>query len=324
MPVYNGERYLSGAVESVLNQTFSDFEFIIVDDGSTDRTNSILSAYAKQDSRIRLLTHPKNLGLTAALNRGIDEARGDYLARMDADDLCHAERLARQVSYLDAHAECGVLGTSYYRLDANGDRGLACHYQNDPIFLQWYLCFQNPLAHASVMVRTRHLREANGYRESARYAEDYDLWWRLSSQTKFGCLPELLMDVRYHSASVSQVHAHQQMKAKYAVLQEMLPAIAAAHLCPLLQTPVTPDMKRRYVIGILKVFEKRASVSADALARIREDAACRLAVIAAIHPLASAGALLDSLRIDATVPRKILGSAFDRYIRETAWNPILK
>ena len=116
MPVFNGRRYLAKAIASVLAQTFADFELIVVDDGSTDRTPEILARFAENDARIRIVSRP-NTGIVGALNDAIAVARGEFLARMDADDLCEPERFAKQVEYLRAHPDCVIHGTQILRID---------------------------------------------------------------------------------------------------------------------------------------------------------------------------------------------------------------
>ena len=121
MPVYNGERFLSEAVESILKQTYQDFEFIIVDDGSTDRSLEIIQYYQALDERIILIENGKNIGVASSLNKGISAAKGEFIARMDADDISLPERLEQQRAFMFTRPDLGVLGCNYYRIHADGE-----------------------------------------------------------------------------------------------------------------------------------------------------------------------------------------------------------
>ena len=210
MSVYNGESHLGEAVESILNQTFTDFEFIIVDDGSTDSTWSILSDYAAQDKRIVLLQNKNNIGLAKSLNKGLAMVRGEYIARQDADDVSLSVRFANQVEYLDKNHEVGVLGTEVEVLD---DCGLPMLDFNPPILpttpgiVRWTLFFRCCLHHPTVMVRRRVYNNLGGYSPDCPHAEDYELWLRLAAaRIKICNLQQPLVKLRKHSGSVTNVH----------------------------------------------------------------------------------------------------------------------
>lgn len=324
MAVYNGGCYLAPAVDSILNQTFRDFEFIIVNDGSTDKTRERLEAYAKKDSRVRLIHQEKNLGLTVALNCGLSQARGKYLARMDADDVSMPERFARQLDWMETHPDCGVSGTAYRIMDAGGTTQLDCHFSNEHHYLLWYLCFQNPLAHPSVMLRTTLLRDVGGYREQARYSEDFDLWWRLATVTEIGFLPEVLVSLRRHSGCVSLVRAQEQIQTRDRVLGSMLPNIGAGHLSLLLAPPVTPEKQRRFIVELLKCFENRKGITATAWELIRQDAALRLAWLSLRYPFQAGGALQEGLALAPGLFGRTVKDGFKRLLTRSAYNPIRK
>jgi len=208
MAVYNGTRFLREAIESVLGQNFSDFEFIIVDDGSTDETPEILASYA--DPRIRVLRNHENLGLAASLNRGIERARGEYLARMDADDISRAQRFARQVGFLEQHPEVILLGTAYEEVD---EQGRVVRYGDLPLAnneLQTELLLRNRFCHGVVMMRRKALIRAGGYDEAFEQSQDYDLWLRLAELGEIANLPEYLYAWRRHPGSVGRLHESQQ------------------------------------------------------------------------------------------------------------------
>lgn len=324
MTVYNGGCFLAPALDSILNQTFRDFEFIIVNDGSTDGTRECLEVYAQKDARICLLHQEKNQGLTAALNLGLSQAQGRYLARMDADDISMPERFERQLDWLETHPDCGVLGTAYRIMDACGTTQLDCHFANEHHFLLWYLCFQNPLAHPTVMLRTELLREAGGYREEARYSEDFDLWWRLATVTEIGFLPEVLVSLRRHSGCVSLVRAQEQIQMRNRVLGSMLPNIGAGHLSPLLAPPVTPAKQRQFIGELLKCFENRKGITPSAWELIRQDAALRLAWLALRYPFQAGGALREGLALAPGLVGRVVKDGFKRLLTRSACNPIRK
>ncbi|HEC35643.1 MAG TPA: glycosyltransferase [Anaerolineae bacterium] len=227
MPVYNGERYVAEAIESILAQTFADFEFIIVDDGSTDGTPSILAEYARQDPRIALLTNGANRGLVPTLNRGLKACRGEYIARMDADDISLPERLARQVTCMDQHPEVGVLGTNIAYIDSGG-RLLNGGRPKDPepmspAMVHWSLLWHCAIYHPTVMVRRRVLEWTGfAYDPAFRHAEDRDLWTRLAPHTTIASLSEILVHYRILPTSVCRAHRGEQRARDRAITHREL------------------------------------------------------------------------------------------------------
>lgn len=211
MPVYNGEKYLAEAIESILMQTFGDFEFLIINDGSTDGTAAILADYQQRDERIQVY-HQENEGVVASLNRGLGLARGKYVARMDADDVSMPERLAKQVVFMEAHPDVGVLGTWVQVIDGDGNTSYRIQLPTQHGVLRWSLCFYCPLAHPTVMMRRQVVERAGGYDSSMVHAEDYDLWRRLSGVTRLANLQDVLLQLRLHEANVSMVHASEQRR----------------------------------------------------------------------------------------------------------------
>jgi Glycosyl transferase family 2 len=219
MSVYNGAQYLFAAVQSILDQDFTDFEFIILNDGSTDNSIAILNDFAARDPRIRLIDRA-NKGLVASLNELIAAARAPYLARMDADDVAMQRRLGLQYVFMEQHPEVGVLGTNTNELNNDG-RVFACYdyYPDEPAGIAEMLKHRPALCHPSVMMRTETVRAIGGYRQAFIHAEDYDLWLRLSRQTQIRNLPERLLLYRRSDNQVSQLHAVQQsLSAKWARL----------------------------------------------------------------------------------------------------------
>jgi len=200
MSVYNGARFLAGAIESVLGQTFGDFEFLILDDGSTDATPEIIRHYAAADARIRPIIR-ENRGLVASLNQLVDETHAPLIARMDADDLCRPERFARQIAFLAGNPDYGVVGCWSEDIDENdGPYSVTGpdHPTDHKAFLAaidhgWPL-----LCHPAVMMRRDAVRSVGGYHAAFRHCEDLDLWLRLASVTKLCSVPERLIRYRHY------------------------------------------------------------------------------------------------------------------------------
>lgn len=210
MSVYNGERYIAKAVESVLNQTLSDFEFIIIDDGSTDTTSEIIASFT--DSRIVRIHNRENIGLVASLNIGIRASIGEYLVRADADDVCHPERFARQFAFMEQHQDVGVLGTWMEQVDENLQ---PLHIYKFPLshnVIRWKMLFETAMFHPTVIMRRNVVESAGGYDENFKHIEDTELWSRLVKLTRFSNLGEVLYKRTWHPASVCNVHYQEQFR----------------------------------------------------------------------------------------------------------------
>jgi len=201
MPAYNAEQYIGEAMDSILGQTFGDFEFIILNDCSTDRTEEIILSY--DDPRIVYLKNENNLGVAATLNRGLEMARGEYIARMDADDISLPQRFEKQIAYLDAHPEVAVLGTNIEIFNENGTISEGW-FTTDPAQMRVDMFFACGLAHPSVMMRTAAIRDLGGYDPAYNGLEDYELWCRVLERHEITTLPELLLRYRKHSGQVTK------------------------------------------------------------------------------------------------------------------------
>ena len=223
MSVYNGTMFLREAVESILNQTFTDFEFIIIDDGSTDGTAQIFDSYA--DPRIILIKNKQNIGLAASLNKGIAIARGNYIARMDADDISFPDRLARQICFLQKNHEIGVLGTSAQVIGELGNEIGVLQYPIEHHLIEWGICFGSPFVHSTVMIRSDMLRRVGGYSTDILCAEDRDLWQRLSRVAKFCNLRDILIKHRQHGNSVSRKYSSIQKQSDLKIARRMMQQI---------------------------------------------------------------------------------------------------
>lgn len=220
LSVYNGERFLRAAIESVLAQSFTSFEFLILDDGSTDSTRQIIADYAARDDRIRPILR-ENRGLIASLNQLLEEARAPLVARMDADDICHPDRFMRQCAFLEAHPDHGVIGSWSEDIDECG-RPCVTTGTDHPVTHDEVLAVlehRSPLCHPAVMARRDVLLAVGGYHEAYRHCEDYDLWLRLAGRTKLANLPERLLLYRRTDDQISNRYSiEQHIGAAVAVL----------------------------------------------------------------------------------------------------------
>jgi glycosyltransferase involved in cell wall biosynthesis len=199
MPVYNAEQYLRSAMDSMLSQTFQDFEFLIIDDGSTDTSVSIIESYT--DSRIRFLKNEKNLGISATLNRGIELAACELIARMDSDDISYPDRLQKQYDYMVSHPDCALLSTWARVITDDGKFVRLEKYRSN--FYFYNLTFECWMYHPTIMFRKKEVMEVGMY--SMPYSEDYDLFWKLSVKYEIGNLAEALLDYRLSSTSLNTV-----------------------------------------------------------------------------------------------------------------------
>lgn len=201
MPVYNGEKYLREAIESILAQTFTDFEFLIINDGSTDGTREIARSY--RDPRIRLVDNPMNMGLVKSLNRGLELASGELIARQDSDDVSYPTRLERQITFLDAHPEVVLVGTQAHLANQHGSILHTSAHPLPYIGVCWQLLFDNPFVHTSVMFRRAiGWNKLQGYNETFILCEDFELWSRMARAYEVRNLPDILVKYRIHPHSV--------------------------------------------------------------------------------------------------------------------------
>lgn len=208
LPVYNGEKYLAEAIDSILSQTFKEFELIVIDDGSTDKTLSILNDYEIKDSRISIISR-ENKGLVETLNEGIDFSRGEWIARMDADDIALPHRFERQLECLkETHAD---ICSSWVRRFGTSDKRVVRLSQTDAA-IKMEMLFGSPFVHPAVIMKADLIRQLR-YDKAWKHAEDYDLWERA---VEVGCkvtnVPEVLLLYRMHDSQISSVASAQQHK----------------------------------------------------------------------------------------------------------------
>jgi glycosyltransferase involved in cell wall biosynthesis len=210
MPVYNGERFIRDAIDSILQQSYSDFELLIVNDSSTDRTVEIIESYT--DTRIRLVHNETNLKHGAALNRGLDLARGQYIARMDSDDISCSTRLEKQKFFLDHNQNIALIGSWAEIIDEKGkSQGIKTFLTDSPL-LKWKLLFCNTFIHSSMMFRKSCVLLLQSYDCRYTLTEDYDLWSRISFEHEVANIPEILVKWRKWGGSVSSIKAEEQQK----------------------------------------------------------------------------------------------------------------
>lgn len=202
MPVYNGERFLREAVDSILHQTYANFELIIVNDGSKDSSEDIVKSYF--DSRIHYIANEQNVGICITLNRGLDITRGKYIARMDCDDISMPERLKKQVDFLETHPEIGIVGSDIVTFGDGRDEHFF-EFPRGSEACKAGLLFNTCFAHPAVMMRTSIIREHNlHYREEYKGIEDLEMWWRMSHFTEMANIPEALVRYRKHPGQETQ------------------------------------------------------------------------------------------------------------------------
>jgi glycosyltransferase involved in cell wall biosynthesis len=209
LPVYNAQQHLGAAIDSVLAQTLSNFELIIIDDGSTDRSAEIVEGY--RDRRIVRLAANGHRGFTTAVNRGLTAARGALIARQDADDVSLPRRLEEQVRAMDRRPGLVILGAAYHVVDERGAWTRTIRKPASDAAVRWQLLFDNPFCHTAVMLRADVLRSRGlAYEASFELAEDYELWSRLLEYGEGGNLDDVLVQHRVHIGQLSHVFASEQ------------------------------------------------------------------------------------------------------------------
>ncbi len=193
MPAYNAEQYISEAIESILHQSFKDFEFIIINDASTDNTWGIIQKYAKNDNRIIPLKNEKNLNQAQSRNIGIREAKGEYCAFMDADDISVQDRFQKQFDYMEKNPEVGILGGTMELRDINNRIIGKRKYNLSDAQIRKRIFWYSPFCHPAIMVRKSILRKIGGYDEKWTPAEDYEIYFRIGKYAKFANLDDVLL-----------------------------------------------------------------------------------------------------------------------------------
>lgn len=219
MPVYNGEKYLKEAIDSILSQSFKDFELLIINDGSSDNTENLLKSY--NDFRIRIIDNKTNKGLIYSLNLGIKESKGEFIARMDADDISYPDRLKIQYEFMKDNPDVCVCGTGFQSFGESN----FIHSQNKQITI-FNLIKNNPVAHPTVFIRKSILFKYNlEYSYDFFACEDYELWSRIILVSKIVNIPNILLKYRTHNTNVSKVFSIQQNENANRVKESLLKKI---------------------------------------------------------------------------------------------------
>lgn len=221
MSVYNSDEYISYSIKSILEQSYKKFEFLIIDDGSKDDSLKIIKKYSKKDQRIKIIINKKNIGLTKSLNKLAKIAKGNFIARMDADDISHAERFKEQINWFRKNPKKILLGTSGIKIDEKGNiiKSLNLKSLSHKKILK-KLTFNNLYLHSSTMFKKSLFFKVGGYRNFFKYAQDYDLWCRMSKYGLVGNLNKELVSIRFHSKSLS--YKKKKLQSFYAIIASCL------------------------------------------------------------------------------------------------------
>jgi len=212
LPVYNAEKYLELAIESILAQSFYDFELLILNDGSKDGSDAIIDGFVKKDRRCKKLSWP-NRGLIPTLNAGLEEAKGEIIFRMDADDICRPDRFAKQFNYLQENPKCVAVGSKVLLIDTGGlpIREFSGIEEHEKIDMENLKGLGSVITHPTVAMRKSSVVSIGGYRDKYIHAEDLDLFLRLAEVGKIANLPEILLEYRQHALSIGYAKRAEQL-----------------------------------------------------------------------------------------------------------------
>lgn len=213
MAFHNAQAYIYHSVKSIVEQRFADFEFIIINDNSTDSSVDIVTSF--NDSRIMVYNNKEKLGLTRSLNIALSKCNGSFIARMDADDIAMPERLEKQLQFMVKCEDIGILGTSFYEIDENGAILGEVYMPNSDYEIRKKIYAFNPFLHSSVMIRREVLEEVGPYNENFYYAQDYELWFRILKKSKGANLVDLLMMRRKHKNTLTMQNLNLQSLYAY-------------------------------------------------------------------------------------------------------------
>ncbi len=219
MSVYNGQPFLKQCIDSIIGQTYEKIEFIIINDGSTDKTEDIILSF--KDDRIVYIRNEFNIGLTASLNFGIRHAKGDFIARMDSDDVSSPDRIMKQVNAFIQNPEYSIISSNVNLTDAEGNKIGELNRTYSNVGILGRIFFFNPIVHPSVMIKKCFLERIGGYDLSVTKAQDYELWFRMVAHgAKARVLPDRLLDHREHDQSIESKHRVEQEQNVRRILQK--------------------------------------------------------------------------------------------------------
>jgi glycosyl transferase family 2 len=350
MPLYNAERYVREAIGSVLAQTYTDFELLVRDDGSTDGSAAAVAEFA-QDPRVRFTRNDRNRGVSWSRQAVLEDARGDYIAVLDADDVAFPHRLARQVAFLDAHPDIAVLGSAFEVIDRDGVVRQQVRVPVRPEVIRWMLLFGSCIAHSSVMYRREAVLRGGGYRADMLVSEDYDLWVRLAGTNRIAQLDDVLVRWRHHGANTHLTEREEVRHAGVAGVRQSVRVQTGLDIAEPIAECLARDVSPRSVArgDAEAAVWVLARCAAEALSRARRDGTDTGAVAAAVaadylrlayrvpsvrtratlgavRTLTAAGAWRAPWRRDfavlalkAWLPRRLAEAARRRALRGTLW-----
>ena len=285
MSVWNGEKYIRESIESILDQTFSDFEFIIINDGSTDHTPKILAEYEQKDNRVRVFNQ-SNQGLTVSLNNAIQHAKGKYIARMDSGDISMPTRVEKQLKYLTQNEQTGIVGSHFSYIDDNGKITETVNRPIESGFLKWLLLFYNPIPNSLAMYRLNLAREIGGYNLHYSYSQDYDFLCSISERSNITIVPEVLFLVRLtQSEDISSKHSSKQKELSIQTSQIMMAKLIKSRppweIVRNLKYEIIPSIEEagkcsKLIIALYQSFLTQNILEHKEKAMIKKDSARRL------------------------------------------------
>jgi glycosyl transferase family 2 len=350
MPLYNAERYVREAIGSVLAQTYTDFELLVRDDGSTDDSAAAVAEFA-HDPRVRFTRNDRNRGVSWSRQAVLEQARGDYIAVLDADDVALPHRLARQVAFLDAYPDVAVLGSGFEVIDRDGVVRQQVRVAVRPEVIRWMLLFGSCIAHSSVMYRREAALSAGGYRTDMLVSEDYDLWVRLAGAHRMAQLDDILVRWRHHGANTHLTESEELRQVGVAGVRQSVRVQTGLDIPEPIAECLARDIAPRGVargdaeasLGLLgrcaaeslsRARRERADTAAVAAAvaadylrlAYRAPAVRARATLGALRTLAAARAWRAPLRRDfavlvlkAWLPRRLTEAARRQALRGTLW-----
>lgn len=293
MPVMNEERYIRQSIDSILAQTFTDFEFIIIDDGSTDATPDILQNYARRDGRIRIIINEQNIGISRSLNIGLQEATGEYIARMDGDDINTPDRFEKQAALLDQNPDLIIAGAGYQTISADGSPQHVVIEGIERWECEWLSIFRSTILHSIMMYRRSPIIAGKiFYNPAFEYAEDVEFAHRLLRQGAALCLPDVMLSRRFHPVNTTSRNFFRQRDSarRAAVInaKKRFPAIdhaALEELFTYLKPPAEPTSAQcknavRTISEIEEFFAREKQLNARQIRKLRNYSARWLAAAA--------------------------------------------
>ena len=219
MPVFNSEQFIAEAIESILNQTFKDFEFLILDDASTDKSFEIIKEFKNKDPRIKVFQNAKNLGVVESRNKLINLSKGKYIAWIDSDDIAFENRLEKQVDFLETHPEIGMVGSNASTIDENNNKIGKWLFETEPQKLKIELFFHSPFLSSAVVIRKSCLPQ-NYYNSNFPVAEDFDLYSKIAEQYEIANIREFLVKYRINSKGLSKSNTEKMERLSIQVIKE--------------------------------------------------------------------------------------------------------